>query len=246
MKIKSICFLMLVVLCTACSKMEEDSIAPSVSGEMKNFTLNAIYAGREYHVPCILDVEADSIIFLDEGFKNLFYDEISKLPNLVCDVINDSTVEYKNEIIEVPEFDNMQEHPSNVTRSSADETYVQFYTDSGYKGASMKISLRLPGPGDLGYLSWQHPNMTPIGFGKNISSLVAYNRNAGLTTADVYLLAYDQMLFKGHVLRYQLHRRYPEATDHSFVELPDLSQVPMDGGSNWNDKIMSMKFYLQQ
>lgn len=238
MSIKKFFLLPFIGALIACGNVEDEIETPSTSGNIEHFTLNAIYEGKEYHVPCILLSDKDSIIFLNEQFKDLFVNEISKLPNLVCDIKNDSTVEYKNEIIQAPDCEVYSPTEENEqTRGSSDETYVQFFKDFKYKGSSQKITLTEK------YRKWEIPSLEHIKWSNAISSIKAYNRQKNLITTDVYLLAYDQNLFKGHVLRYKLYRRIPEKDDHSYVELPDLRKIPLEDGTNWNDKIISMKFY---
>lgn len=236
MKITKFLLLSVIGLLCSCSVNDDSEIVSSESENIEHFTLNAVYKGKNYQVPCVLIEDKDSIIFLDEKFKNIFYNEISKLPNLVCDIKHDGSVEYKNEIIKETTCIKVPENNLIQARGTTGDTYLQFYEKANYKGKSQKITLTYK------YRNWQNPNLSLVNWSKNISSIRAYYKDNNITE-KVYLLAYDEMLFQGHVLRYELYKSGVEITQHTEVEIPDLSKVPMSGGGNWNDKIVSMKFY---
>lgn len=105
MNFKSL-FVLGAVLCgfASCeSSLDEDNLmlsnstqenveTKSLEGESQSFTLYASYKGMDYTVSC--ERRNDSIIYLDETFRNLYEKEISKLPNLVTVVHPDGFIEF--------------------------------------------------------------------------------------------------------------------------------------------------------
>lgn len=236
MNVKIFLILPLVGLLFSCGEAVDEDLFNEENENVERFTLNAIYDGCQYSVPCLLNIKEDTIIFLDNNFKDLFYNEISKLPDLICEIKSDGTIEYKNGLIEEQKKYDVDKQNVVGTQGTTGDTYVQFFENVNYGGKSEKITLTNR------YRNWQNGGLAGIEWGNNISSIKAYNRDNNITE-HVYLLAYDQSNFSGHVLRYELFRSYVMIEDPSKVELPDLRNVPMQNGSNWNDKIQSMKFY---
>lgn len=238
MDMKKLLFVPLVGLLCACGDVEEYE-QPAVANEkVESFTLNASYEGKEYSVPCLLVEDKDSIIFLDKEFEDLFYNEISKQPNMVCEVKSDGSVEYKNEVIEdtistVP----VQSRLSDLTGTTGD-TYLQFYSDKDYKGKSQRITLTFK------YSHWEIASLEPIKWANTISSIKVRHNDSNIKP-PVVLLAYDQKLFKGHVLKYEFYVSYLPEYHLLKLNIPNLKKTPMDGGGTWNDKIVSMKFYYR-
>lgn len=232
MNLRNLLLASLVGILCSCGETDEFASYVSNSERIESFTLNATYGGKDYHVPCLLVVDKDSIIFLDEDFRELFYNEISNLPNLVCEVKEDGSVEYKSEIVDDSVSGKKQKEQILQTRAS-NEVYLQFFKDANYKGKSQKITLTNP------LQRWENANLTFAGWSKNISAIKAYNNNY----RKVYLYAYDQQGYKGNVLKYVLYSSGVEIEDHTKVEIPNLGKIPMSGGGNWNDKIVSMKFH---
>lgn len=238
MRMKNFLIVPLLGLLCGCGDVEEYEQPIVTNDKVENFTLNVSYDGKEYNVPCQLIEEKDSIIFLDEGFRNLFFNEISKLPNLVCEVKNDGSVEYKSEAIEDSAGIVPVQRESVQPLGSTGDTYLQFYSDKNFKGSSQKITLTFK------YFRWQNADLSPIKWGNTISSIRVRNHDNNITST-VILEAYDQRLFKGHVLRYQFYENYPANYHLMELDLPDLEKVPMSGGGTWNDKIVSMRFYYR-
>lgn len=229
------CFISLGFLC-GCKDSYEQETNDNVEN-LENFTLHARYQGKEYYVPCKLDNNNDSIVFLDQNFKNLFYNEISKLPNLVCTINKDNSVEYSNEIIDTIQSGKNIKESSTRTRSViVQEAYLRFWDDTNYHDRNFRI--------DLNEIKtfWKWPDLNLYNnFNDKISALKIYNNKF----PEVTFLGYEDTNYKGNVLRYTVSN---SITEIGSIEknIPKLKNVPRKGGGNWNDEISSIQFYISK
>lgn len=93
MKRKFYFMVALLPLFFSCNNNEEiaDFIAEETTNEV--FNLNIVYKDKEYVVPCTLD-KNDNLVYLNEEFKTLYDNEISKFNNLVTYEQEDGKIVY--------------------------------------------------------------------------------------------------------------------------------------------------------
>lgn len=204
---------------------------------LESFILHAKYQGKEYYVPCKLDNNNDSIIFLDQNFKDLFYNEISRLPNLVCTIKEDSCVEYSNEIIDTIQSGiNIKKSSTRERPIIVQEAYLRFWDDTNYHDRNYRIDLNETNT------FWKWPSLKFYNnFNDKISALKIYNNKF----PEVTFLGYEDNDYKGDVLRYTVSNSISEVGSVE-KNVPKLKNVPKKGGGNWNDKISSIHFYISK
>lgn len=216
---------------------ENENMDANVSTE--SFILKVDYCRKSYDVPCLLLVEKDSIIFLDDDFKELFFNEISKIPNLVCNIKANGRIEYIN-ANEVDSIDKSNYKQTRVAPSSSDirtKTFLHFWVDTKYRGAAVRAELTSP------WQHWEVANLGTIGWDNEISSFIITNKSDKIPN-NVLFLGYESSNYKGECLRYEVSKKSgPTIVRGDFVEIPSLKELPMSDGRNWNDELSSIKFY---
>lgn len=240
---KRLLFIAVVGLMFSCTNNNfDENYQESKELSFEEFTLKAIYEGKKYEVPCLLDNKNDSIIYLDDEFANLMYNVISKNDRLVTKIHDDGYIEYA---VFSQSMDSINH--SIITRGiSLDPeiiglTYLQFWDDTHFEDRNYIIGLD-----PRNKTSWDCPRLTDFhNFNDKISSLKIVNINKD-RRPNVYFQGFQDINYGGHVLEYAVgtkcYAAYPPV-DEDLIEIPSLKKVPMAGGKNWNDRLSSIKFF---
>lgn len=217
-------------------------------------TLNVIYKGVKYNVPCEFFNEKDSFAFFNEEFRDIYLNEISKLSNLAVFPFHD-----ENGIEWIEYFDNEQHLLKDCGMQLLDETATEkiiletkaattagrviLWDDNGYHDTSITIDI----PYDLNF-SCVHlkPN---YGFNDKCSALKVWNY-----IPNDYQIWVGNFLYTGHELRtvlisyeddnYKGGVLYCVADNSNVHADTNLKNIPFKGSKTWNDRITSIKFLI--
>ena len=184
---------------------------------------------------------------MDEEFKELFYNKIAKTPNLLCKIKENGRIEYTNgDDFNYGEIGHNKSNTSNPIRRVAPsktdietKTFLHFWVDHKFKHAAVRIELK------NNWQSWECPDLRPIGWDNTISSLIITNKSQFVIN-DVRFLGYDGYNYTGECLTFDVEKQDRAVTpniDEGLVWITTLTDIPMKDGSNWNDKLSSIKFF---
>lgn len=250
LKLLKVLFVFGILICFSCSNDDYSELLERSTdnvGKTKKFILKADYEGKSYDVPCLLLTDKDSIVFLDEEFKELFYNKIAKTPNLLCKIKENGRIEYTNgDDFNYGEIGHNKSNTSNPIRRVAPsktdietKTFLHFWVDHKFKHAAVRIELK------NNWQSWECPDLRPIGWDNTISSLIITNKSQFVIN-DVRFLGYDGYNYTGECLTFDVEKQDRAVTpniDEGLVWITTLTDIPMKDGSNWNDKLSSIKFF---
>lgn len=215
--------------------------------EKEFFTSVFIYEDQKYVVPC--ELVGDSIIFLNEEFKALYDNEISKHPNLATCIREDGAIEYfsNNEKMRMAynlpmlnldairkEYSENNNIMTKARLVDIGQDHIRLYDDKNFKDRNYGWVLDHAND----YVAIAH--LKPIyGFNDKTSSI-----KIGIPSSTVMLYAWENDNYKGrsfHVGFYGYNSPSGPADNiHGFKgDLPNLKQIPC-GSGNWNDRITSI------
>ncbi len=253
LKLLKVLFVFGILICFSCSNDDYSELQERSTdnvGKTKKFILKADYEGKSYDVPCLLLTDKDSIVFLDEEFKELFYNKIAKTPNLLCKIKENGRIEYmgSDNFNPIKEIDSNEDKSNGsmhrVAPSKTDietKTFLHFWVDHKFKHAAVRAELT------KNLASWRCGDLRLIGWDNTISSLIITNKNPYIER-DVRFIGYDGYNYTGEKIVYDVEKKDNVMTlniNEGLVWITTLSDIPMSDGNNWNDKLSSIEFFIK-